>query len=624
MKNKQMRITIDGPSNTGKTLLAWKIAEFLQTCGVSGENITFFNDNAEQINDPLEIERRLNSGLSGGMWQHTDFAIVERAVAPSRSAMGQAWAAKPEVYSPVFRNTAHVNLEMGRTPEHYTSPPLAEELKSAMERLNLREGTQKAFIEQILTGAHLPGAVAVNTAANLLTHKPVLDMIANADGRKEGNEARDEILDTFLGLGALRAIDAGPFTKVDPLMRFGGINRIMADPELKARVIEYLEQSSPFDLESSFDPSKAVHVSTLADLADEGREEALVRTELSERGLIPTTLAEVREWLGATGKVAPTVRLSTVYTMRAGWDKLRLELAINSGDMSDAALDIAKTVFWSGALAFDQKLQRNEAAMSSHCGTVLGTPLGRNNGDHNGELETGYKYQREIHPVTGETRDQMLMRAQPFVKTAHVREHVLLDYSDLPRDLVFDQQCGVRWQTEEELARIGMRYPNVLEFKHQGVRLMPNLTEPTTQPGKEIVNAKPSYSRNGVADVSSGEDLSMKKEYKFPVYPHEQVVRGADGEVLKTWVPTPRGMNRVFASIDDQAFIERPDHPLDPLLDVVFTPPDSSFQTTPEMEARRALRNTLLSEQLSDAATNLGKIADVSSSGQVQLPKTDE
>lgn len=558
MKNKQMRITIDGPSNTGKTMLAWKIAEFLKLSGVAEENITFFNDNATQLDDPIEVERMLNSALSGGMWQHTDFAFVERIVAPSHSAMGETWAAKPEHYSPVFRSQSHINNEMGRTPAHYATAPLdreyvntwekpvsvmklneeeserfilgmdtpappTEALKSAMERLNLRPATKNAFIARLNAGA-----VALNSAANLLTHKPVLDMIADADGRKEGNEVRDEILDTFVGLGALRVIDAGPFSKVDPLMRFGGINRIMADPELKARVIEYLEQSSPFDLESSFDPSKAVPVD------------------------------------------------GTVHSD------------------SDVSQSLATMLVFADQMAG----LKNQAV---HCGTVLGTPLGQNNGDHNGELETGYKYQRQIHPVTGETRDQMLVRAQPFIKAVTVREHVLLDYSDLPRDLVFDQQCGVRWQTEEELARIGMRYPNVLEFKHQGVRLMPNLTEPTTQPG-----------------------LRMKDEYKFPVYPREQVVRGAEGEVLKTWVPTPRGMNRVFASIDDQAFIERPDHPLDPLLDVVFTPPDSSFQTTPEMEARRALRNTLLSEQLSNAATNLSKIADVSSSGQVELPKADE
>lgn len=548
MKNKQMRITIDGPSNTGKTMLAWKIAEFLQTCGVSGDNIAFFNDNGTQINDPAEIERRLNSALSGGMWQHTDFAIVERAVAPSRSPIGDAWAAKPEVYSPIFRNMTHVNLEMGRTPEQATptladrdyvnkwvapgvdfdpqsgpavklnegeserfvlgmdtpAPP-TEALKRAMERLNLRKGTQKAFIEQILR-AEKPGAVAVNSAAGLLPHKPLDEMTTEAEGRKAGDEG-DEILDTFIGLGKLRAINAGPYSKVDPLMRFGGINRIMADPELKARVIEYLEQSSPFDLESSFDPSKAVPVD------------------------------------------------GTVHSD------------------SDVSQSLATMLVFADQMAG----LKNQAV---HCGTVLGTPLGRNNGDHNGELETGYKYQREIHPVTGETRDQMLMRAEPFIKAITVRGHVLLDYSGLPRDLVFDQQCGVRWQTEEELARIGMRYPNVLEFKYNGVRLMPNLTEPTTQPGV-------------------------------------QVVRSASGEVLQTFVPTrqiieesrlqatPRGMTRVFEAYDDAGLW-----------------PDG--KAPPELEARRVERSNALGLKLSDAATNLGKIADVSSSGQVELPKTDE
>jgi hypothetical protein len=495
MKNKQMRITIDGPSNTGKTMLAWKIAEFLKLCGVAGENITFFNDNAEQISDPAEIETRINSGLSRDMWQHTDFAIVERAIAPSGSAMGDAWAAKPEVYSPVFRNMTHVDMEMGRWQPMRISYPGSE--WSSAEVMECHYGLGREINVQSMTA----------------------EQVATAGLSEDG---------------------------------------------------------------------------VVRDLQD-------VRDQLHARGLEPTTLQDVREWLNSTGKVVPAVSVSTIYAMRDNWDALRLQLTTLGEPMSEGALSIARTVLWGNALSFDQALRRTplghtwaeplveeglssmlryagmmgqlkEAALHpeltiadgeaavSYSGTVLGHPVSiparRLHSYGNYTPEELAKYKPQVHPTTGETREQMYERSAAG-REAKMNDdgQVGISFKGLPRDLVFDPRCGVRWYTEEELAKEGMRYPNVLEFKHSGARLMPNVTEPTTQPGA-------------------------------------QIVRGGDGAVLMTWVPTD-------APSDGKA-------------------PD------PALEPRREERDSALNQRLHEAARNLGNITELGISGRVELPKLED
>lgn len=99
-------------------------------------------------------------------------------------------------------------------------------------------------------------------------------------------------------------------------------------------------------------------------------------------------------------------------------------------------------------------------------GIVRGRPWGADNGDHNGELESGYIYRQQIHPLTGETRDQMLVRATPYVRTAHLGGHLAQDYSNLPADLTFDNKCGIRWKTTAEMAQLQAEVDAVFEQAH--------------------------------------------------------------------------------------------------------------------------------------------------------------
>jgi hypothetical protein len=414
-KKKAMRITIDGYANTGKTLLAWKIAEFLKLHGVDGANITFFNDNVEQLTeDPIELERILNDATSRDMWKDMEVALVERT--PPRLAK---WAAKPETYSPVLMSNDHINLEMGRNKR-------------------------------------------------------------------------------------------------------------------------------------TLDPARSL--ASMMGFADE-------MARLKEAALHP-------------------------------------ELTIADG----------------------------EAAVS-YSGTVLGHPVSiparRLHSYGNYTPEELAKYKPQVHPTTGETREQMYERSAAGREAKMTEDgQVGISFKGLPRDLVFDPRCGVRWYTEEELAKEGMRYPNALEFKHSGARLMPNVTEPTTQPGAEIFNPAPRDAYfSGIQDISMQaprEELSMKAEYTFPLYEGSparplkydpanpvlgtksgdgsvvghQVVRGGDGAVLMTWVPTD-------APSDGKA-------------------PD------PALEPRREERDSALNQRLHEAARNLGNITELGISGRVELPKSED
>jgi hypothetical protein len=124
--------------------------------------------------------------------------------------------------------------------------------------------------------------------------------------------------------------------------------------------------------------------------------------------------------------------------------------------------DITKNHF--AVRATDARVFRPEGGWPAEFGgTVLGHPLGQDNGDHNGELESGFKYQMQIHPLTGETRNQMLVRTHPFIRTAHLGGHLALDYSNLPVDLVFDEQCGVRWKTEAEMLQTQQEVDTIFE-----------------------------------------------------------------------------------------------------------------------------------------------------------------
>lgn len=413
MRKKEIRITIDGPCFAGKTLLAHAFSEFLRQNGVEDSQISFFNDGM-----PAEADRDqiLQNALANGIFKETEFAFVERVVPRSSSVAGQtAWSAKPEKYSTVFVNFDHINMEMGRfeppkfnMPGHWPSrrdgtlvPNRA--LVKVVDTLRLRKGTREILGQQLQHGE------AVNSAAALLPHKPVTDMIRDAEIRQEAGEQLDEGILNFLELAEAFGTYNEATSKIDPLFRFGGLNKVMADPELRKQAIAYLQAKHPIDLEA---PISTEYLDRLV----EGLAEPRPESEANFGGVV----------LGHPSK-NPEPDQASVRTVEP---------------------DLP----------------------------VLCAKLWQNNGDHNGELESGYKYRMQIHPRTGETRDQMVVRATPFIKQREVDGQLFMDYSNLPEDLVFDPQCGVRWYTQEELAVEGKRYASALEFKHHGLRVVPNLT----------------------------------------------------------------------------------------------------------------------------------------------------
>lgn len=380
---KEIRITIDGVCNSGKTLLAWAFADFLRQNGVEDAQIAFFNDG---MAPPEEMPRIIENAIANGVFKETEFAFVERSVpahflTPGMFLIESGWRAKPEKYSPVFYSRGHVDMEMGRG-QPMTDEPHDFSTAEVMERhyglgsaklpaaLHLRPSTR-----EILEQARQANPDALNPSAALLPHKTRDEMIAEAEARLKGDDYADRSVQSFLGLAEAAKDD---------------------------------EQRAGTPL---FD--QKAHGA----LASAGRD-----------ALLTMTSQQVRE----------------------------------SSPILETLEDITKNHF--AVRATDARAFRPEGGWPAEFGgTVLGHPLGQDNGDHNGELESGFKYQQQIHPLTGETREQMLVRAQPFIRTAHLGGHLALDYSNLPVDLVFDKQCGVRWKTEAEMLQTQQEVDTIFE-----------------------------------------------------------------------------------------------------------------------------------------------------------------
>ncbi|BDD79600.1 hypothetical protein [Burkholderia phage FLC9] len=209
---------------------------------------------------------------------------------------------------------------------------------------------------------------------------------------------------------------------------------------------------------------------------------------------------------------------------------------------------------------------------------VYASMLGEDNGDHNGDLSP-LIYQQQIHPLTGETRDQMLLRAQPYIKTKSLGEHMALDYSDLPADLIFDRKCGIRWRTQEEMVEL-----------------------------QKLVD----------------------RFFEAAQNPDSRIVRGANDEVLNVFAPTPRGMRSAIYQIDDAGFMERPDHPTDPVIkattpeDVAAYPNDPNASGKSRLNPSEGGSASQISKAVSTAAANLGKVFDGNANGTPFWPPQSE
>jgi hypothetical protein len=229
--------------------------------------------------------------------------------------------------------------------------------------------------------------------------------------------------------------------------------------------------------------------------------------------------------------------------------------------------DITKNHF--AVRATDARVFRPEGGWPAEFGgTVLGHPLGQDNGDHNGELESGFKYQMQIHPLTGETRNQMLVRARPFIRTAHLGGHLALDYSNLPVDLVFDEQCGVRWKIEAEMLQTQQEVDTIFE-QAQGDTVV---KQPRGMSRSVMHIDDAGLWPGGVAPIASPADPVLK----------DQMERIADLDVWKSYPDSRRGMT-------------------------ICKPAEALLQA----------EEMMLSQ-------NLTRVADVNNNGQVDLPKTGD
>jgi hypothetical protein len=446
---KGIRITIDGASNTGKTLLAYAFSEFLRQNGAEDEQISFFNDGMPPRE---ECQRILENAIANGVFKDTEFVFVERNVGRlhlvDAGIEGTArWQAKPKKYLPIHQNAAHVDMEMGVA---YSSS---------------RDNAQRARQEDdkpvgTLLSTHLDASAVRRKYAK----QHMLDMQNKSSEAQEYLQLqeikRQTLLNEMLKEPALVPI-LGEFRintvhLIPPLAQesyLGYRKREFEDndtlPQLDVFISRWdrqpVTQQDMVRLYTAFKP---------------GFPEICLNRKLQNSGISGAHVS------GST----PLFNLTAHSALaRAGRDALQAmtsQQARASSPILETLDDITRNHF--AVRATDARAFRPEGGWPGEFGgTVLGHPLGHDNGDHNGELESGFKYQMQIHPLTGETREQMLVRAQSFIRGMHIGGgEMAFDYSNLPVDLTFDNQCGVRWKTEAEMAQVQAEVDAVFEQAH--------------------------------------------------------------------------------------------------------------------------------------------------------------
>lgn len=236
--------------------------------------------------------------------------------------------------------------------------------------------------------------------------------------------------------------------------------------------------------------------------------------------------------------------------------------------------------------------QTDTTKCMEHCGTVLGTPTspvvtlsklsdepeapyGR---DVNGNpvranvtyiktdkgpmvdpaIRHDWKYAWH-HSRTGESRLEMLNRAEPTLIKKPGENGIFVSYENIPDDLIFDPRCGLRWKTDDELnAEVTAKgrgsfgdtmriieedFPDQVAREHQeslAGKHQESLAEGAANTTGELVQEKKTYPRgmnpymwhiddaglwpNGVAPVASPVGLTKVADVgdgKIPMPPQE-------------------------------------------------------------------------------------------------------
>jgi hypothetical protein len=560
---KGIRITIDGASHTGKTLLAYAFSEFLRQNSVEDEQISFFNDGMPPREECQQI---LENAIANGVFKDTEFVFVERAVGRlylvGAGIEGtERWQARPTKYSPIHQNAAHVDMEMGCwQPTRITYPGSTLDLGVAqaeasasdaprdfssaevMERhyglgsaklpaeLRLRPST-RAILEQ----ARQANPDALNASAALLPHKTRDEMVAEGQVRLSGDAHQDQSVKNFLEIAQAAEDDEPPVGTTltqemsKSIVRRKYAKQHMLDMQNKSSEVQEYLQLQEFKCQALLDEmlKEPALVSLLGEfrigtvhLIPPPAQESYLgyrKREFEDNDTLPQLDVFISRWDRQPVTPSDVVRIYTA--LKPKFPEIHLNRKIQNAGISGAHVSGSTPLFdpkahsqltRAGREAL-QAMTSQQARESSPIletlpefgGVVLGHPLGQDNGDHNGELESGFKYQMQIHPLTGETREQMLVRAQSFIRGVHIGGgEMAFDYSNLPVDLVFDNQCGVRWKTNEEMAALQAEADRIFDAVQEG---------------------------------------------------SAQIVRDAFGVVTNVFVPSklPRGMNRSIAHIDD-------------------------------------------------------------------------
>lgn len=506
-----IRITIDGTCHTGKTLFAEAFIELLKLSGLPSENITELNDNnlENRTTGPKALAQLKEAILNNPRCREMPVVFVERIVPRTYDTslpLLEQWHAKPDLSNHPIPETPAFSLPRSQVEFEMTNRVPEKHSIAALQNVLMLDDLHKV-------ARHMPVSKATPLLEMVMIHPEEYNMLVRLN----------ELLKARLGQDVLLT---KPTAEVEATQRFAmGLDHKQADEAVPAQpgklLTAYLDENLVRRKYAKHDLlTKAAMTPEQAQAYDVRQCQLVVLLNIFLGDGLANLLSEYRlSWV--TDSVGEAKNVLEVGFQR--WDRQALTAA--EGKHLETTIETKYP-----HIRVSYKLQ-NSSLSGSHAPGYGSTPLfdptaharlrdaGRRSlGIITRSLSDGHRafempanvysqpdYTLQVHPQTGETREQMLERVRSLYVATGAEGIVGLDINNLPVDLVFDPQCGVRWKTDDEMKLV---------------------------------------------------QRDVDKLFETAQTPGVQIVRGADGEVLKVFVPTkyPRGMNPYFTHIDDAPF----------------------------------------------------------------------